>query len=345
MGNTSNTTVAAEILDPVTESPEDPVVTTDDADAARRGRKATGERSRARMSMAGSRSAVSRARTPGTAAPVEAAGTQTIEPSDAAGDHSGGSVRERVWAVLLTHPGRTPAELATAAQVGRSTVSKLLASWAREGTATSTPEATGRAARRWTATPSSTTAAQLCQTDDVGSAGTHENTARSTGGTHRQARGQNPHLTDAGTTGEAPAVRSPANPNCLRRGPVTGTRADDTTLGSPADVGAAAGSAGIGLGLPRSQPRGSTRLAAGQLRSMVEEFLAEHPGSHGPVEIGHALVRSLGAVANGLEHLVETGKAERTSERPKRYAFADADPGPPDDPAAGNPAADRPPMA
>ena len=222
MGNTSNTTVAAEILDPVTESPEDPVVTTDDADAARRGRKATGERSRARMSMAGSRSAVSRARTPGTAAPVEAAGTQTIEPSDAAGDHSGGSVRERVWAVSLTHPGRTPAELATAAQVGRSTVSKLLASWAREGTATSTPEANGRAARRWTETPSSTTAANCAKpTTSARRELTRTQLARRAG--HKTGPRAEPTPDRRRHNRPGPAVRSPADPNCLRRGPVTGT--------------------------------------------------------------------------------------------------------------------------
>jgi hypothetical protein len=69
----------------------------------------------------------------------------------------------------------------------------------------------------------------------------------------------------------------------------------------------------------------SPRLGAGQLRGLVEEFLAEHPGTHGPVEIGHALRRSSGAIANALERLVDTGWAERTNDRPKRYRFADGD--------------------
>jgi hypothetical protein len=72
---------------------------------------------------------------------------------------------------------------------------------------------------------------------------------------------------------------------------------------------------------------------------MVEEFLAGHPGSHGPVEIGHALARSSGAIANALEHLVGTGSAERTSERPKRYRFVDADDPVADDLVADDPAA------
>ena len=58
---------------------------------------------------------------------------------------------------------------------------------------------------------------------------------------------------------------------------------------------------------------------------MVEDFLAEHPGDHGPVDIGHALRRSSGAIANALERLVDTGWAERTSEHPKRYRFVDAE--------------------
>ena len=58
----------------------------------------------------------------------------------------------------------------------------------------------------------------------------------------------------------------------------------------------------------------------------MEQFLAEHPGEHGPVEIGHVLRRSSGAIANALERLMETGWAKRTSERPKRYRYADAEP-------------------
>jgi hypothetical protein len=245
-------------------------------------------------------------------------------------------VRERVWAEFLTHPDVTPMELATAAQVGRSTVSKLLATWAGEGTATSTAGATGRAARRWTATPNTTTATPGCQTERVELVGARGSTARSTGETKGQARGHDPQLAEAGTTGDAQSGQLPAHARGKRRGSVAGTPADATTLGSPADVGTGAGSPGAGLRAPRSGPRGSSRLAAGQLRGMVEEFLAEHPGSYGPVEIGHALVRSSGAIANALEHLVETGRAQRTSERPKRYRFADAD----GDPAADVPAAD-----
>ena len=66
-------------------------------------------------------------------------------------------------------------------------------------------------------------------------------------------------------------------------------------------------------------------MGAGELRGLVEEFLAEHPGSHGPVEIGHVLRRSSGAIANALDRLAETGWAELTNDRPKRYRYADAD--------------------
>jgi hypothetical protein len=100
---------------------------------------------------------------------------------------------------------------------------------------------------------------------------------------------------------------------------------DNTETAGAAKAGADAGLRRAQPPAPRSLHRGSSRLAAGQLRGMVEEFLTEHPGPHGPVEIGHALGRSSGAIANALERLVETGWAERTSERPKRYRFAEAD--------------------
>lgn len=68
------------------------------------------------------------------------------------------------------------------------------------------------------------------------------------------------------------------------------------------------------------------RLGAGALRGLVEEFLTDHPGEHGPVEIGKAISRSSGAVANALGRLVTSGWAVRTSDKPKRYRYADSDP-------------------
>ena len=65
-------------------------------------------------------------------------------------------VEDRLWAALRRNTGATTAELATAAAIGRSTAAKILAAWAAEGAVTSTPGATPRDARRWSATPTST---------------------------------------------------------------------------------------------------------------------------------------------------------------------------------------------
>lgn len=73
----------------------------------------------------------------------------------------------------------------------------------------------------------------------------------------------------------------------------------------------------------RRNRSGSTRLPKGALRGQVEDYLAENPGDHSPVEIGQVLGRSSGAVANALETLVELGDAVRTGERPKRYSHAE----------------------
>jgi hypothetical protein len=45
---------------------------------------------------------------------------------------------------------------------------------------------------------------------------------------------------------------------------------------------------------------GSVRLRPGVLRGQVEDYLREHSSEHGPTEIGHALGRSSGAIANTL---------------------------------------------
>jgi hypothetical protein len=55
----------------------------------------------------------------------------------------------------------------------------------------------------------------------------------------------------------------------------------------------------------------------------VEDYLAETPGEHSPVEIGKVLGCSSGAIANALESLVESGDAVRTSDRPRRYSHAE----------------------
>ena len=233
-------------------------------------------------------------------------GPQAFLPASA-GVESGdgpaaGSVPDRVWKVLLAHPGSTPAELATAGGVGRSTVSKLLANWADAGRVTSATGVNARAARLWTATPAASTPAPQAE-------GESGRRAR------RRASGAGGRVGESTATPQAPS----ADPVIGRCG------SPRVAVGQPGDAEPHVAVVVSTARMPGSNCAGATRLGAGELRGLVEEFLSEHPGEHGPVEIGHVLRRSSGAIANALERLVETGWAQRTRVHPKRYRFADGD--------------------
>jgi hypothetical protein len=67
----------------------------------------------------------------------------------------------------------------------------------------------------------------------------------------------------------------------------------------------------------------SRRLGKGELAGMVAVFLHDHPGEHSPSAVAKALEgRSAGAVGNALGHLVASGDAVQTSDRPRRYRAA-----------------------
>ena len=64
----------------------------------------------------------------------------------------------------------------------------------------------------------------------------------------------------------------------------------------------------------------SGKLRMGQLRRMVADYLATHPGEHTPGDIARALHRSTGAVGNALTSLTTRGQAQKTGHRPHRYS-------------------------
>lgn len=68
-----------------------------------------------------------------------------------------------------------------------------------------------------------------------------------------------------------------------------------------------------------ARPR-SRSAPPGQLRDLVRQHLATHPGAEfSPHQIGRVLGRSSGAVANALDRLVNLGHAQLTCERPRRF--------------------------
>ena len=92
----------------------------------------------------------------------------------------------------------------------------------------------------------------------------------------------------------------------------------------PARPAAAAPAAPASPTAPASPVTGpataSGKLRMGQLRAMVADYLATHPGPHTPGVIAKALGRSAGAVGNALTCLTGRGEAEMTSDRPQRYS-------------------------
>ena len=65
---------------------------------------------------------------------------------------------------------------------------------------------------------------------------------------------------------------------------------------------------------------GNSRLARGELGSLVREYLAARPGEDfGPSAVGKALGRSQGAVSNSLATMVARGEVELVGDKPRRY--------------------------
>ncbi|MER0443091.1 helix-turn-helix domain-containing protein [Streptomyces sp. Edi4] len=74
---------------------------------------------------------------------------------------------------------------------------------------------------------------------------------------------------------------------------------------------------------PAAAPAPAKRLARGDLRQKVYEYLEAHPTQEiGPSGLAKKLGRSAGAVANALAKLADHGQAELTAESPRRYRLA-----------------------
>lgn len=72
--------------------------------------------------------------------------------------------------------------------------------------------------------------------------------------------------------------------------------------------------------IPGHAPEGSERLGRGALGALVRDYLAARPDEDlGPTQVGKALGRSQGAVANALSRLEAAGEAQLVSTFPRRY--------------------------
>lgn len=76
---------------------------------------------------------------------------------------------------------------------------------------------------------------------------------------------------------------------------------------------------GAGAG-PEETAASCDRLGRGALGSLVRDYLAARPDDDlGPTQVGKALGRSQGAVANALARLEAAGEAQLVSTSPRRY--------------------------
>lgn len=258
---------------------------------------------------------------------------------------AGSGTEQQLWAALHARPG-TSAELALAAGIGRSTAAKILSRWAANGTATKTAtKATmgrGRPSERWWLTDPllSDPAHPTDDTDPTAAAGAADLTATPTADTssdttadtpdaarddrrddnddlHVAAPRQPAHVADTASIPTSPDLATPGG--ATLDGDSAGSRAAGSSVDAPP-------AADVTADQPAPRHRGlqpAARLKPGSLRGMVEDFLREHADqSHGPSQIGRALARSSGAVANALVTLDAAGTVVCTQDRPLRYALA-----------------------
>lgn len=204
------------------------------------------------------------------------------------------AAEDKLWAALHAHPGTTAADLATHTGLGRSTAGKILAAWARDGSATRSSvlsEGGRRSADTWTIGDSIQDAGAEPAAAESASTGPATAPPAVTHDTAGEAGGEEAEAIEQEETEQTPDAETP-------RG-----------------TGAEFGENGI-------EPTKGARLSKGALRGMVEDHLTEHPGEQfSPSSIGKALNRSSGAVANALDKLVVDGYAIQTQDKPKRYAI------------------------
>ncbi|MCQ6246155.1 MarR family transcriptional regulator [Streptomyces malaysiensis] len=257
----------------------------------------------------------------------------TAEPDrPGAGELSGAAAT--VWAVLNAQPGSTPAALASAAGIGRSTTTNALRHLEQTGLArreSATPDGNGRPASHWhpitapdeeASSPPETQGEPSAEIDDAQEPPAKPNE-------HATSIIRTTSCSDASvsddTNGckedqykldiEADSADEPAEADDLSTA---------TSTHEPAEVDAKPPVAPEAI-RPNSTITGGSkaRLAPGALRDMVVNHLTAHRGeAFTATGISRVIEKSSGAIANALVTLTKRGITEQVTERPRTYRLA-----------------------
>ncbi|MGW5697937.1 MarR family transcriptional regulator [Streptomyces asiaticus] len=242
-----------------------------------------------------------------------------------------------VWAALNTQPGATPAALASAAGVGRSTTTKALRHLEQTGLArreSAAPDGSGRPASHWhpIAVPD----------DEVSSLPeTQGQPSADINGDQKPPVRRNHHATpiietpshrdDTSVSGDRNGCKEDQQRQDAEAGsvnePVQETEAVDLPTPTPAREHAAADAESPVAPEPIPSPTitsgSKVRLAPGALRDMVVNHLTAHRGeAFTATGISRVIEKSSGAIANALVTLTKRGITEQVTERPRTYRLA-----------------------
>jgi hypothetical protein len=192
-----------------------------------------------------------------------------------------------VWAILCEVSGTTTvADLADAAGVNRSTVSKILVALEVAGAAVRTSGVQDGARRMpdlWRLAEQPSDLASLKEKDDESWA---------------SVATEQPEVKPDDEV--AVPIPAPAGEG------ITVVEEEGASKPSPA---------------PENES-GKSRLGSGKLREMVLSHLREHPNEElSPTAIGKALARSAGAISNALDKMVDTEEVIQTNEKPRKFRY------------------------
>jgi hypothetical protein len=234
-----------------------------------------------------------------------------------AGEPSGAA--SKVWLAIQDKPGCTAAQIALAGGVSGSAARKALATLAQDGWVIREPSGQRGVGDRWqvanaTHDSSQTTpcpAPEASLDTDTTAEPAVDTAAHSTDDDQGQQTVAAEDQPGEGTSGTDTAAQPDADASA----------ADEATEAPATDSADATPTSGQDAGSV-TDPR--QRLAPGQLRGQIEDWLRDHPTQEfSPGEISKKLRRSAGAIANACEKLVSDGTAVKTNEKPKRYRIGD----------------------